>query len=56
MQAVNRLHQTFARNLSHSLGACLRIQFDALVSGEHLSYGEFLQSIPEVTYLASCKS
>jgi len=56
MQAINRLHQTFARNLTHSLGAYLRIQFEAaLVSGEHLSYGEFLQSIPEVTYLASCR-
>ena len=56
MQAINRLHQTFAHNLTHSLGAYLRIQFAAaLVSGEHLSFGEFLQSIPEVTYLASCK-
>ena len=26
-----------------------------LVSAEHLSYAEFLRSIPEVTYLASCK-
>lgn len=56
MQALTRLHQTFAHNLSHSLGAYLRIEFAAaLVSAEHLSYGEFLRSIPEVTYLASCK-
>jgi flagellar motor switch protein FliM len=56
MQAINRLHQAFARNVTHALGAYLRIQFEAaLVSGEYLSYGEFLQSIPEVTYLASCK-
>jgi flagellar motor switch protein FliM len=56
MLAINRLHQAFARNLTHALGAYLRIQFEAaLVSGEYLSYGEFLQSIPEVTYLASCK-
>jgi flagellar motor switch protein FliM len=56
MQAISRLHETFARNLSHSLGAYLRIQFDAaLVSAEHLSYSQFLQGIPEVTYLASCK-
>ena len=55
-QAINRLHENFARNLSHSLGAYLRIQFHAaLVSGEHLAYGEFLQNIPDVTYLASCK-
>jgi flagellar motor switch protein FliM len=56
MLAINRLHEGFARNLTHSLGAYLRTHFAAaLVSGEHLSYGEFLQSIPEVTYLASCK-
>lgn len=55
-RAINRLHQTFAHNLTHSLGAYLRIEFEAaLVSGEHLTYGEFLQSIPEVTYLASFK-
>src|SRR5713101_2923511 len=56
MQAINRLHQSFAHNLTHSLGAYLRIEFEAaLVSGEHLTYGEFLQSIPEITYLASFK-
>ncbi len=56
MQAINRLHQTFAHNLTHSLGAYLRVEFEAaLVSGEHLTYAEFLQSIPEVTYLASFK-
>ncbi len=56
MQAINRLHETVARNLSHSLAAYLRIQFAvALVSGQHISYGEFLHNIPEVTYLGSCK-
>jgi len=56
MQALTRLHQTFAHNLTHSLGAYLRTEFAAaLVSTEHLSYGEFLRSVPEVTYLASCK-
>jgi flagellar motor switch protein FliM len=56
MQTINRLHQTFAHNLTHSLGAYLRIEFEAaLVSGEYLSYGDFLQSIPEGTYLASFK-
>ena len=56
MQAINRLHQTFAHNLTHSLGAYLRVEFEAaLVSAEHLTYGEFLQSIPEITYLASFK-
>jgi flagellar motor switch protein FliM len=35
--------------------AYLRIVFDcSLVSAEHLTYREFLQRIPEKTYLASC--
>jgi flagellar motor switch protein FliM len=56
MRVINVLHEGFARNLTHSLGAYLRIVFTAaLVSAEHLTYGEFLQRIPEVTYLASCQ-
>jgi flagellar motor switch protein FliM len=56
MRAINTLHEGFARDLTHSLGAYLRIVFAAaLVSAEHLTYGEFLQRIPEVTYLASVK-
>jgi len=48
------LHELFARNLTHSLGAYLRLAFEAnLVSAEQLNYGEFLQRIPEVTYLVS---
>jgi flagellar motor switch protein FliM len=55
MRAINALHESFARNLTHSLGAYLRVAFTAaLASAEHLTYGEFLQRIPEVTYLASC--
>ena len=35
--------------------AFLRIAFDcSLVSAEHLTYREFLQRVPEKTYLASC--
>ncbi len=56
MRSINTLHEGFARNLTHALGAYLRIVFDAaLVSAEHLTYGEFLQRIPEVTYLASAR-
>jgi len=56
MHAISLLHETFARNLTHSLGAYLRVVFEAtLVSAEHLVYREFLQRIPEVTYLASCR-
>lgn len=54
--AINSLHETFARNLTHALGAYLRVVFAAtLVSAEHLTFREFLDSIPETTYLASCR-
>jgi flagellar motor switch protein FliM len=54
VQALSILHDTFARNLSHSLGAYLRVMFEAnVVSLEQLSYMEFLQRIPEITYLAA---
>lgn len=56
LQAITQLHEGFARSLTHSLGAYLRVVFSAtLVSAEHLTYSEFLERIPEVTYLASCK-
>jgi len=56
IRAITQLHDAFARNLTHSLGAYLRIQFAAtLASIEHLGFGEFLSSVPEVTYLASCR-
>ena len=53
MRAISALHESFARNLTHSLGAYLRTGFNAeLASAEYLSYGEFLQRVPELTYLA----
>ncbi|MGB8061560.1 MAG: flagellar motor switch protein FliM [Candidatus Sulfotelmatobacter sp.] len=56
LQAIMLLHESFARNLTHSLGAYLRVVFAAtLVSAEHLTFREFLQRIPETTYLASCR-
>jgi flagellar motor switch protein FliM len=56
LQAITQLHESFARNLTHSLGAYLRVVFAAtLVSAEHLTYREFLERVPETTYLASCK-
>ena len=55
LHAITLLHESFARNLTNSLGAYLRVVFAAtLVSAEHLTYREFLQRIPETTYLASC--
>jgi flagellar motor switch protein FliM len=56
LRAINQLHETFARNLTTSVGGYLRIVFDvSLVSAEHLTYREFLQRVPETTYLASCE-
>src|SRR5580692_897227 len=56
VQSISTLHEGFARNLTHAVGAYLRVEFTAaLVSAEHLTYGEVLQRIPEVSYLASCK-
>jgi flagellar motor switch protein FliM len=56
LQAITHLHEGFARSLTHALGAYLRVVFSAtLVSAEHLTYREFLERIPETTYLASCK-
>ena len=55
MRAINQLHEIFARNLSNAIGAYLSIVFECrLVSAEHLTYREFLQSLPETTYVASC--
>ncbi len=56
LQSINSLHEDFAANLSRSIAAYLRVAFMAkLVSAEHLTYGEFLQRVPETTYLASCR-
>jgi len=55
MRSISQLHESFARKLTHAIGAYLRIVFEcALASAEHLTYREFLQRIPEKTYLASC--
>lgn len=56
LQAITLLHEGFARNLTHSLSAYLRAGFSVtLVSAEHLDYREFLQRVPETTYLASVR-
>lgn len=56
MRAITMLHESFARNLTHALGAFLRVVFEAsMVSAEHLTYREYLRRLPEVTYMCSCK-
>jgi flagellar motor switch protein FliM len=54
VRALSQIHESFARNLTYSLGAVLRSAFGVtLVSAENLPYTEFLQRTPELTYLAS---
>lgn len=54
VRTINGLHETFARSLTQSLGAYLRVIFEVnLVSVEQLAYGEFLERVPEVTYMMS---
>jgi flagellar motor switch protein FliM len=56
LEAITQLHEGFARSLTHALEAYLRVVFAAaLASAEHLTYREFLERIPETTYLAACK-
>jgi flagellar motor switch protein FliM len=56
LQAITTLHEGFARNLTQALGGFLRVVFaTTLVSAEHLAFREFLQRIPETTYVASCR-
>jgi flagellar motor switch protein FliM len=54
LRSVSMLHDTFAKNLTHSLGAYLRGEFEVnLVSVEQLTFSEFLQHVPEVNYVIS---
>jgi flagellar motor switch protein FliM len=54
VRSLSALHEGFARNVTTSVAAFLRVPFDLnLVSVEQISYIEFLQRIPELTYLAS---
>jgi flagellar motor switch protein FliM len=54
LHSMTQLHEGFARNLSHSLGAYLRDKFEvALVSVEQLAYREFLSRLPDLTYYSS---
>jgi flagellar motor switch protein FliM len=54
VRTITSLHESVCRNLTHSLGAYLRIGFEAeVVSVEQLNYAEFLGRLPDITYLCS---
>jgi flagellar motor switch protein FliM len=56
MRAIGTVNDLFARNLMHTFGAWLRTEFEvALVSGEQMAYGEFVDRIPERTYVSSLR-
>jgi len=56
VRALTNLHEGFARNITNSLGAYLRVGFDfTLVSVEQLTYSEILSRLPELTYLCSVR-
>src|SRR6266852_425309 len=56
LRLLTGLHETFARNLSHSLGAYLRVGLEmAVVSVEQLTYAEFHQRLPDATYFGTMK-
>jgi flagellar motor switch protein FliM len=54
IRTITSLHETFARNLAQSLGAYLSVPFETkLVSVEQLTYGEFFERVPELTYMVA---
>jgi flagellar motor switch protein FliM len=56
MRSLSVLHEGFARHITNSLGAYLRVGFEVnLVSVEQLSYSEVLSRIPDLTYLCSVR-
>ena len=56
LRAIGTVNDMFARNLMHTVGAWLRTEFQvALVSCEQLAYSEFVDRIPEKTYVSSVR-
>jgi len=56
VRALSTLLETFARNITNSLGAYLRVAFEVnLVSVEQLNYSEIISRLPDLTYLCSVR-
>ncbi len=56
VRALSALHESFARNITNSLGAYLRVGFDVnLVSVEQLPFSEIVARLPDLTYLCSMR-
>ena len=53
-RTLNGLHEDFARRLTQTLGAFLNVAFECkLVSAEQIAFGEFIDRLPEPTYMAA---
>jgi flagellar motor switch protein FliM len=56
VRAIGTVNDMFARNLMHTVSAWLRTEFQvALASGEQMAYSEFVDRIPDRTYVASVR-
>jgi flagellar motor switch protein FliM len=56
MKAIIRVNDYFAINVNHTVGALLRTKFNVkLVSGEQLTYADFVDRVLEPTYLCSLR-
>jgi flagellar motor switch protein FliM len=56
VRALSTLHDSFARSLTNSLGAYLRVGIELnLVSVEQLTFSEIVSRLPELTYLCSMR-
>jgi flagellar motor switch protein FliM len=54
LHSISQLHESFARNLTTSVGGYLRDKFEvALASVEQLAYRDFLARVSEATYYGS---
>ncbi|HUO25923.1 MAG TPA: FliM/FliN family flagellar motor switch protein [Candidatus Aquilonibacter sp.] len=54
VRQVTMLHESFAPSVANSLGAYLRVGFQAsLVAVEQINYSEFLSRLPEQTYFTT---
>jgi flagellar motor switch protein FliM len=56
MKTITSVSDFFAMNLKHTIGGWLRTMFNVkLVSGEQLPYQEFLDRLPDPTYICSIR-
>lgn len=56
MRALSVLHETFARNITNSLSAYLRVAVEAnIASIEQLNYSEIVTRMSEMTYLCTIR-